>query len=323
MIRTGIVGGTGYTAGELIRILLNHPDVALSWVHSQSSPGMLLSDVHQGLAGETYMRFADTTDWDEIDVLFSCLPHGVSGEFLSNAGIPDRVKIIDLSADFRDQAQGHGYVYGLPELNRKAMVRGATRVACPGCLAMGVELALLPLAKNLLINSPVHITTVTGSTTAGSRPQPHSHYSYRNENMTVYRPFDHSHQPEIERTLKALQNSFDQRINHLPMRGPFSRGIITAVYLDCPVDLAHIRQLYEEYYADHNFTFVIDRMPDLKDVVGTNKCLIYLDKIDGRLLIVTVIDNLIKGASGTAVHNMNLLFGLSERTGLYLKATGV
>lgn len=319
MIRVGIVGGTGYTAGELIRILLNHPDVALSWVHSQSTPGTYLSDVHQGLVGETFMRFTDAIEWDEIDCLFSCLPHGVSRTFIEDANVPDRVRIIDLSADYRDDPTG-AFVYGLPELNRKAMVRGATRVACPGCLAMAVELALLPLAKNLLLNAPIHVTTVTGSTTAGSRPQPYSHYSYRNENMTVYRPFGHSHQPEIERTLRALQTSCNCRIDHVPMRGPFSRGILAAVYLDTAVALDEIRRLYEEYYADHNFTYISDRMPDLKDVIGTNKCLLHLEKHDGRLLIVSVIDNLLKGASGTAIHNMNLLFGLSERTGLYLKA---
>lgn len=320
MIRVGIVGGTGYTAGELIRLLLNHPDVQLSWVHSRSNPGEPLSDVHQGLIGETFMRFTDECDWSECDCLFSCLPHGVSRRWIEEAHIPGEVRVIDLSADYRVPDGTHDYVYGLPELNRKAMVRGARHVACPGCLAMGVELALLPLARNLLLNAPIHVTTVTGSTTAGSRPQPHSHYSFRNENMTVYKPFNHSHQPEIERALSQLQNSYSCRMDHIPMRGPFSRGILTAVYLDTPVALDEIRRLYEDYYSDHSFTYISDRMPDLKDVVGTNKCILHVDKHDGRLLIVSVIDNLLKGASGTAVHDMNLLFGLSERTGLYLKA---
>lgn len=321
MIRAGIIGGAGYTAGELLRLLINHPDVEVAWVHSTSNAGNPVTDIHQGLIGETFLRFSDTTPWEEIDVVFFCTPHGQSRTFIKENDIPADVKIIDLSNDFRlhDGDPANDFVYGLPELNRKPMVRGAKHVANPGCFATAIQLALLPLAKNRLIKNDIHVTAITGSTGAGVKPSATSHYSWRNDNVSVYKPFRHQHLAEIVQTMRELQPDFDAEINFVPVRGCFSRGIMAIVYLDIDEDLDTIRQLYEEAYSDHSFTFITDKQPDLKDVVNTNKCVIHLEKIDGKLLITSVIDNLLKGASGTAVHNMNLLFGLSERTGLHLK----
>lgn len=321
MIKAGIIGGAGYTAGELIRLLLNHPDVEISWIHSTSNAGNPVTDIHQGLIGETSLRFSDTTDWSEVDVVFFCTPHGQSRTFLKENPIPEDIKIIDLSNDFRlkDSEDEHDFVYGLPEWNRKPMVRGAKHVANPGCFATAIQLALLPLAKNHLIKSDIHVTAITGSTGAGVKPSATSHFSWRNDNVSIYKPFRHQHLGEIKQTMRELQPDFDAEINFVPVRGCFSRGIMAIVYLDIEEDIETIRNLYEEAYEDHSFTFITDKQADLKDVVNTNKCIIHLEKVDGKLLITSVIDNLLKGASGTAVHNMNLLFGLSERTGLQLK----
>lgn len=319
MIRAGIIGGAGYTAGELIRLLVNHPDVELAWVNSTSNAGNRVADIHQGLIGETSLRFTDDTPWDDIDVLFCCTPHGKTREFMDATAVPERVKIIDLSTDYRIEDGTHDFVYGLPELNRKRLVRGATRVANPGCFATAIQLALLPLAKNLLLNSDIHVTAITGSTGAGVKPSPTSYFSWRNDNVSVYKPFRHQHLAEIRQSLSSLQSSFKADINFIPVRGCFSRGIMAIVYTDCPLELEQVRKLYDDYYDDHSFTFVTDKAPDLKDVVNTNKCILHLDKVDGKLLITSVIDNLIKGASGQAVHNMNLIFGLQERVGLALK----
>jgi N-acetyl-gamma-glutamyl-phosphate reductase len=319
MIKAGIIGGAGYTAGELIRLLTNHPDVEIAWIHSTSNAGRSVTDIHQGLIGEIDLKFTDTTDWNAINVLFCCTPHGYTRQFFNENVIPDEVRIIDLSADFRIADDTHDFVYGLPEMNRKQLVRGARHVANPGCFATAIELALLPLAKNLLLNSPIHVTAITGSTGAGVKPGATTHYSWRNDNVSIYKPFTHQHLAEIRQTLATLQNSFNAELNFIPMRGPFSRGIMAVAYIDCPVDLDHIRKIYEEYYDDHNFTFITDKAPDLKDVVNTNKCIIHLEKVGDKLLVTSVIDNLLKGAAGTAVHNMNLLFGLHERVGLLLK----
>lgn len=322
MIKVGIIGGAGYTAGELIRLLINHPDVELQWVNSSSNAGNAISSVHQGLAGELNMKFTAETPLDDIDVLFCCTPHGESRKFIESHPIPADLRIIDLSTDYRQSDGTHDFVYGLPELNRRIIVNEPTRhVANPGCFATCIQLALLPLAKNLLLNSDIHVTAITGSTGAGVKPSATSHYSWRNDNVSIYKPFRHQHLAEIRQSLSQLQRSFSADINFIPVRGCFSRGIMASVYLDCATDLDVVRELYDKYYDDHNFTFVIDRMPDLKDVVNTNKCLLHLVKEGNKLLIVSVIDNLLKGASGTAVHNMNLLFGLHERVGLNLKAS--
>lgn len=322
MIKVGIIGGAGYTAGELIRLLLNHPDVELKWVHSTSNVGNPVSGVHQGLVGETALYFTNETPLDAVDVIFLCTPHGESRKFLElhKDNIPDDLRIIDLSQDFRIADDMHDFIYGLPELNRKYIIRGK-HVANPGCFATAIQLALLPLARNLLLNSDIHVNAITGSTGAGVKPSATSHYSWRNDNVSIYKPFTHQHLAEINQTLHGMQASFNSKVNFIPVRGCFSRGIFATLYMDCPVELSEIKKLYNEYYDDHNFTFVSDRMPDLKDVVNTNKCLLYLTKEDGKLLIVSVIDNLLKGASGQAVHNMNLLFGLHERVGLQLKAS--
>lgn len=321
MIKAGIIGGAGYTAGELIRLLINHPDVQLMWVNSSSNAGNPVASVHQGLIGETDLVFTDQTPFDEINVLFFCTPHGQTRTFLESNSVPDDLRIIDLSTDYRHQDGTHDFVYGLPELNRKAIVRGAKHIANPGCFATAIQLALLPLAKNLLLNKDVHVFAITGSTGAGVKPAPTSHFSWRNDNISIYKPFRHQHLDEIRQSLSQLQNSFASEIDFIPVRGCFSRGIFATLYLDCPVELSEIRRLYDDYYSDHNFTFVTDKMPDLKDVVNTNKCLLHLEKEGNKLIIVSVIDNLLKGASGTAVHNMNLLFGLHERTGLCLKGS--
>lgn len=319
MIKAGIIGGAGYTAGELIRILLNHPDVELIWVNSSSNAGNPISSVHQGLIGETDLIFTSSTPFNEVDVIFFCTPHGESKKFIESHDIPEDLKIVDLSQDFRLEGD-HDFIYGLPEINRKYIIRGK-RVANPGCFATAIQLALLPLAKNLLLNSDINITAITGSTGAGVKPSATSHFSWRNDNISVYKPFKHQHLAEIKQTLKSLQNSFNSEINLIPMRGCFSRGIFVAAYLDCPIALDEIKKLYEEYYEDHRFTFISDKMPDLKDVINTNKCILHLEKEGNKLLIISVIDNLLKGASGQAVHNMNLLFGLHERVGLQLKAS--
>lgn len=319
MIKAGIIGGAGYTAGELIRILLNHPDVELIWVNSNSNAGNPVSSVHQGLIGDTDLIFISSTPFNEVDVIFFCTPHGESKKFIESHDIPEDLKIVDLSQDFRLEGD-HDFIYGLPEVNRKYIIRGK-RVANPGCFATAIQLALLPLAKNLLLNSDINITAITGSTGAGVKPSATSHFSWRNDNISVYKPFKHQHLAEIKQTLKSLQNSFNSEINLIPMRGCFSRGIFVAAYLDCPIALDEIKKLYEDYYDDHRFTFISDKMPDLKDVVNTNKCILHLEKEGNKLLIISVIDNLLKGASGQAVHNMNLLFGLHERVGLQLKAS--
>ena len=319
MIKAGIIGGAGYTAGELLRLLLNHPDVEIKWVNSSSNAGNKVANVHQGLIGETDLVFTDQTPWEDIDVLFCCTPHGETRKFMESHEVPQELRIIDLSTDYRIEDGSHEFVYGLPELNRKRIVRGATRVANPGCFATAIQLALLPLAKNLMLNSDIHVTAITGSTGAGVKPSATSHFSWRNDNVSIYKPFKHQHLAEIKQSLKTLQNSFNADINFIPVRGCFSRGIMAIVYMDCSIELDEIKKLYEEYYEDHNFTFVTDKAPDLKDVVNTNKCILHLEKVEDKLLITSVIDNLVKGASGQAVHNMNLLFGLHERVGLRLK----
>lgn len=318
MIKCGIIGGAGYTAGELIRLLLNHPDAEITFVHSNSNAGNKIADVHSGLFGETDLVFTNELPLDEIDVLFFCTAHGDTKKFLENHTIPEDLKIIDLSMDYRIESPDHDFVYGLPELNRRRIC-GAKHVANPGCFATCIQLGILPLAKHLMLNSDLHVHAITGSTGAGVKPSPTSHFSWRNDNISIYKPFTHQHLAEIYQSLRQLQHSFTSVVNFIPVRGNFSRGIFATIYLDCKIDLVEIRRIYEEYYANHSFTFITDKNPDLKQVVNTNKCLIHLEKIDNKLLIISTIDNLLKGASGQAVHNMNLLFGLEEKVGLRLK----
>ena len=318
MIKVGIIGGAGYTAGELIRLLINHPDTEITFVNSTSNAGNKITDVHEGLYGETNLRFTDELPLDNVDVLFFCTAHGDTKIFMESHSIPESVKIIDLSMDYRIANPEHDFVYGLPELNRRRICN-AQHIANPGCFATCIQLGVLPLAKHLLLNSELHVNAITGSTGAGVKPSSTSHFSWRNDNISIYKPFTHQHLAEIKQSLSQLQNSFQGNINFIPVRGNFSRGIFATTYIDCKVELDEIKRIYEEYYDDHSFTFVTDKNPDLKQVVNTNKCLIYLQKYEDKLLIISMIDNLLKGASGQAIHNMNLLFGLEETVGLHLK----
>lgn len=318
MINVGIIGGAGYTAGELIRLLLIHPDVEISFVNSTSNAGNKITDVHSDLYGETDLVFTDELPFSDIDVLFFCTAHGDSKKFMDSHEVPSSLKIIDLSTDFRLESPEHDFVYGLPELNRRRIC-AAKHIANPGCFATCIQLGVLPLAKHLMLNSELHVNAITGSTGAGVKPSGTSHFSWRNDNISIYKPFEHQHLAEIKQSLSSLQNSFRSAINFIPVRGNFSRGIFATTYINCKIDLSEIKRIYEEYYNDHSFTFVIDKNPDLKQVVNTNKCLIHLEKHHDKLLIVSMIDNLLKGASGQAVHNMNLIFGLEESVGLHLK----
>ena len=316
MIKVGIIGGAGYTAGELIRLLINHPAVEIAFVHSTSNAGNLLSDVHGGLVGDTDLRFSESYDLSAVDVLFLCSAHGQSRKFWEENPLPATLKVVDLAQDFRDESCG--YVYGLPEVNR-TRISQTVRLANPGCFATAIQLALLPLAANGLLKSEVHITAITGSTGAGVKPGATTHFSWRNDNISVYKAFEHQHLIEIRRTLKSLQPSFDSAVNFVPMRGDFARGIFASVYTESDLSAEQAVELYKNYYADAAFTFVAERDIDLKQVVNTNKALVRVAKYGTKLHIVSVIDNLLKGASGQAVQNMNLMFGLDEKLGLNLK----
>ena len=318
MIRAGIIGGAGYTAGELIRPLVNHPQVEIAFVHSTSNAGNRLRDVHGGLEGDTDMRFCDTYDLTAADVVFLCSAHGQSRVWMEENSIPAGVKIIDLAQDFRDESCG--FVYGLPELNRER-IRRAERVANPGCFATAIQLALLPLAAAGLLQDEVHVTAVTGSTGAGVKPSATTHFSWRSDNISVYKAFTHQHLLEIGRNLRRLEPSFGYEVNFVPMRGDFTRGILASVYTACPLDGEAASKLYADFYAPSAFTRLTERDVDLKQVVNTNKALLHTAKHGGKLHVVSVIDNLLKGASGQAVQNMNLMFGLDEKEGLRLKAS--
>ena len=317
MIRAGIIGGAGYTAGELIRLLVNHPEVEIAFVHSTSNAGNRLADVHGGLEGDTDMRFCDSYDLAEADVVFLCSAHGQSRLWLAGHEMPAGVRIIDLAQDFRDESEG--FVYGLPELNRER-IRRACRVANPGCFATAIQLALLPLAAAGLLTDDVHVTAVTGSTGAGVKPSATTHFSWRASNLSVYKAFTHQHLIEIGRNVRLLQPSFDGAVNFVPMRGDFTRGILASLYTACPLAEEELRRLYADYYATAAFTRPVAHDVDLKQAVNTNKALLHTALHDGKAHIVSVLDNLLKGASGQAVQNMNLMFGLDETAGLRLKA---
>lgn len=318
MIKIGIIGGAGYTAGELIRLLINHPDAEIVFINSTSNAGNKITDVHSGLFGETDLVFTNELPLDTVDLLFFCTAHGDSKKFMESHSIPEAVKIIDLSMDYRLKSDDHEFIYGLPELNRRATC-SSKYVANPGCFATCIQLALLPLAKHLMLNSEIHVTAITGSTGAGVKPSSTSHFSWRNDNISIYKPFTHQHLAEINQSLCQLQNSYNSRINFIPVRGNFSRGIFASIYLDCKTSLEEIKRIFAEYYYEDSFVFITEKNPDLKQVVNTNKCLLHLEKHGDKLLIISMIDNLLKGASGQAVHNMNLLFGLEETVGLHLK----
>lgn len=317
MIKIGIIGGAGYTAGEVLRILLNHPEAEIHFVNSLSNAGNKLYSVHEGLFGETEMNFTDQLPLNEVDAIFICSGHGDSKKFLEANDVPSKVKIIDLSQDFRDES--NGFVYGLPEVNRER-IKGANKVANPGCFATAIQLGILPLAANGLIKSEIHTNGITGSTGAGVKPSSTSHFSWRNNNISIYKAFTHQHLIEINRTMKLLQPSFTQEINFLPLRGDFPRGIFVSSYTECDLSEEELVALYKEFYKDAKFTFVMNQNLDLKQVVNTNKAIVHVEKHGNKVLAVSAIDNLLKGASGQAVQNFNLMFGLDETCGLKLKS---
>lgn len=322
MIKVGIIGGAGYTAGELMRILLGHPDAEVCYIHSTSNAGNKVSDVHKDLLGDTMLVFdGGEMKFDGLDVIFLCMGHGKSVEFMQENQLPENLKVIDLSNDFRLNAPGNEFVYGLPELNMEA-IKTAKYIANPGCFATGIQLALLPLAARGVIKDEIHVNAVTGSTGAGQKPTRTSHFSWRNGNVSAYKIFAHQHLGEMNQSLNQLQSSYSPSMNFIPIRGNHTRGIYATAYTQFDGTLEEAQNIYEAYYGEHAFVHLSDENPDLKMVVNTNKCVLHLEKHGDKLLIISVTDNLIKGASGQAVHNMNLMFGLEEKTGLYLKPSG-
>lgn len=317
MIKVGIIGAAGYTAGELIRILVNHPQAEIVFAQSESNAGNLLCDVHEGLVGDTDLRFCSEPALDSVDVVFMCGGHGKSAAFWKEAQagkVPENLKIIDLAQDFRDES--NGYVYGLPEW-QYSKICSAGRIANPGCFATAIQLALLPLATAGLLNGEISVTAVTGSTGAGVKTSATTHFSWRTDNISAYKVFEHQHLEEICRNLAVGKD----KINFVPLRGDFARGIFASAYTECDLSLEEAVKLYNDYYYGSPFTFVIDSPVDLKQVVNTNKCILHLEKHGSKLVVTSVIDNLLKGASGQAVQNMNIIFGLPQTTGLRLKAS--
>ena len=321
-IKAGIIGGAGYTGGEMLRILINHQNVEIAFVNSTSNAGNLISDVHTDLIGDTDLRFVNDIPQD-IDVLFLCVGHGDAKKFLAANPINDNIKIVDLSQDFRLAAnasfEDRDFVYGLPELNRDK-IKTASNIANPGCFATCIQLGLFPLAAKGLINAEVHINATTGSTGAGQSLATTSHFSWRNNNLSIYKAFEHQHLNEIGESLVQLQPSLSETLSFIPQRGDFTRGILAAMYLESDLTLEEAQNIYEEYYSAHPFTHVSRKNIDLKQVVNTNKALVHVEKHGNKLFIISIIDNLLKGASGQAVQNMNLMFGLDETAGLRLKA---
>lgn len=320
MIKAGIIGGAGYTGGEMIRLLLQHPQVELKFVHSRSNAGNKLYAIHPDLIGETDMTFSGNLSPD-VDVIFLCLGHGESKKFLLENAINSKIKVIDLSHDFRlgDSVNDRRFVYGLPELNKEA-IREADNVANPGCFATAIQLGLLPLAKAGVL-SEVYTTGITGSTGAGQKLQDTTHFTWRANNISAYKTLTHQHLKEIGQSLKQLQSSFDGRLHFVPWRGDFTRGIFVSSTVTVKQSLEQAKKLYADFYNDAAFTFVTDSTLDLKQVVNTNKCVIGLEMEGDKLVVHSAIDNLLKGASGQAVENMNLMFGLDEKAGLGLKGT--
>lgn len=325
MINVGIIGGAGYTAGELLRILLNHPSIKIQFVHSTSNAGNLLSDVHVDLIGETELTFTDKADYEAVDVIFLCVGHGDAKKFVDQTDLPQSLKVIDLSQDYRWGAAPQPpkgeptWVYGLTELNKEA-TKTAQYVANPGCFATAIQLAILPLAAQGLLSDDVHVHAITGSTGAGQKPTDTSHFSWRNNNISIYEAFKHRHLKEITASVKSLQEGFNAEINFLPVRGNFTRGIYASVYTKTSLCEDDLKKLYQEFYKDEPFTHVTEQNPNLKQVVNSNKAIIHVSKHGDKALIISMIDNLLKGASGQAVENMNLMFGLPQTEGLKLKS---
>ena len=340
MIKVGILGAAGYTGGELIRLLLNHPEAEIVFANSESNAGNLVSDVHEGLIGDTDLRFTDQMPFDQVDVVFFCFGHGKSEAFLKEHTIPANVKIIDLAQDFRlkrrqeagdrrqeagDRRQEitpehHDFVYGLPEINKEEIAK-AQHVANPGCFATCIQVALLPAANLNLLKEDVVVNAITGSTGAGQKPGATTHFSWRNNNLSIYKPFTHQHLAEIKQSIKQVQGYLDADIDFIPYRGDFARGIFCTAIIKTPAPEEDIIEAYKEFYKDAAFTHYSDKAIDLKQVVNTNKALVHVEKYGNKLLVTSAIDNLLKGAVGQAVQNMNILFGIDETAGLKLKAS--
>lgn len=326
LIRVGIIGGAGYTGGELLRLLINHPQVQIVFVHSNSHAGNSVYEVHTDLLGDTDLKFTDELS-QQVDALFLCVGHGDARKFLKAHSINSGIRIIDLSQDFRLRANtqflDREFVYGLPELNRE-QIHSAQNIANPGCFATCIQLAMLPLMRSGYWQAPVHIHATTGSTGAGQSLSPTSHFTWRNNNLSVYKPFTHQHLHEIKESLiqVSLPTSTPHPLIHfIPERGDFARGIFASLYTQTDLSLREAIILYQDAYRDHPFTHVSEKSIAMKQVMNTNKCVIHLEKHDDQLLITAALDNLLKGASGQAVQNMNLMFGLQECAGLKLKAS--
>ncbi len=330
MIRVGILGAAGYTGGELIRLLLNHPEAEIVFANSESNAGNLITDIHEGLYGETDLKFTADMPFKDVDVIFFCFGHGKSEKFLSEHEVPADVKIIDLAQDFRIKAPiqvktqhptpaAHDFVYGLPEIN-KTQIAEAQHVANPGCFATCIQLGLLPTAKMGIITNDVSVNAITGSTGAGQKPGATTHFSWRSNNMSIYKAFTHQHVPEIRQSLEQTQGHLEAAIDFIPYRGDFARGIFATEVIKTEMPAEEIIAAYKDFYKDAAFVHYSDKSIDLKQVVNTNKCLVHCDKFNDKLLITSCIDNLLKGAVGQAVQNMNIMFGIDERAGLRLKA---
>lgn len=319
MIKIGILGAAGYTGGELIRLLLNHPEAEIVFANSESNAGNLVADVHEGLLGDTDLRFTSEMPFDKVDVVFFCFGHGKSEQFLREHTIPAHVKIIDLAQDFRLAAPDNDYVYGLPEINREH-IAAAQHVANPGCFATCIQLGLLPAAKLGIVKGDIAVNAITGSTGAGQKPGATTHFSWRNNNMSIYKAFCHQHVPEICQSLKQVQGELDAEIDFIPYRGDFARGIFSTQVVKTDMPIEQIVEAYKAFYKDAPFTHYVDNAIDMKQVVNTNKALVHCDKFGNKLLITSTIDNLLKGAVGQAVQNMNIMFGVEETMGLRLKA---
>ncbi len=319
-IKAGVIGGAGYTGGETVRLLLHHTNVDLAFVQSRSQAGKALTSIHADLVGETDLVFTENLN-QAVDVLFLCLSHGESKKLLAENSFSANARIIDLGNDFRlgEKAGAREFVYGLPEFQREK-IKSAKNIANPGCFATAIQLGLLPLAKAGLLKE-VHTTGITGATGAGQKLQDTTHFTWRASNISAYKTLTHQHIREINQTLKLIQPSFCEAINFVPWRGDFTRGIYVSSIIECDFTKAEIEKLYEEYYANHPFTHLAQEMIDMKQVVNTNKCLIHLEKVENKLIIHSTIDNLLKGASGQAIQNMNLMFGLDEAVGLKLKGS--
>ena len=328
MIKIGILGAAGYTGGELIRLLIHHPEAQIVFANSESNAGNYVADIHEGLYGDTDMKFTADMPFDDVDVIFFCFGHGMSEAFIREHHIPQHVRIIDLAQDFRiagnDSNAGfmtpanHDFVYGLPEINRE-LIANARHVANPGCFATCIQLGLLPAAKLGLINDDVAVNAITGSTGAGQKPGATTHFSWRNNNMSIYKAFTHQHVPEIRQSLRQVQGYLDAAIDFIPYRGDFARGIFATEVVRSDKPIEEIVEGYKEFYKDAAFTHYVDKSIDMKQVVNTNKALVHCDKFGNKLLITSCIDNLLKGAVGQAVQNMNIMFGIDEKSGLNLK----